>query len=71
MQNRLTFLLTVGSTLAVGLYGLIGALYLELLKERVERNNLLTAILFLMVLSVATVCISYFINADRLSKNKD
>ena len=63
--------MTVGSTLAIGFYGLVGTLYLEFVKDDIERNNLLVAILFPVVLGVGTVCISYFINADKVSKKGD
>jgi hypothetical protein len=53
----ITFFLTVGSTLAVGSYGIISAIYLEVLKENFERSGgvIATLIVCLLIITYSTI----------------
>jgi hypothetical protein len=54
VQNKMTFYLTLASTLAIALYGVIGALYVEAFRSAAEEGN--RPVKFLLWAMVAIGC---------------
>jgi hypothetical protein len=71
MQSRLTFFLALGSTFAIGLYGVMGALYVEFLKEDFQRDGKLLAVLITAALAVASLTFGCFQEAYMTTKKED
>jgi drug/metabolite transporter (DMT)-like permease len=65
MQNKMTFYLTLGSTITIAFYGVVGALYAELLTAEPERpdplmNYLVGVALTMVFLAGLCFAIAYY-----------